>query len=589
MYSSNPALENSLAMAIQTLQKRNFGMTAEILRSLDNITDPRVVYLNGMLAQATNNFEDARVAFAKTVEMAPSNNELVADSILRITQCEGVDIAHALNCKALINSPSYFGHHYCQGLISLYRNELSQAVVAFLYAAQLNPRCIDATLLAAQTQHMLGSYVEAKNNFEIALGQNPNNFQLHEGIAALFIDSGSYEAAYRHAKTAIKLNPESVSGWSFLSAAQRHLKDLNGALISAQRACQLSADDAEARRMRGLAFKELGNLKAASTDFIFSTQKRFAPNSRLPSNMKEHHFFSHAKINHDIEQYEYLDKRYAGMGFDKICEDHKFFLGKIEASDETKILPVPHEALHGLQSKYNRLHNLKPTDYKDNTVLSETLDGSLIEAEYFRQTPGITWIDNLLTQEALNQLRKYCLESTLWFDFNHPNGYLGASFENGFADPLLLRICDELRTKFPNIFLDYPIMQMWAFKYDSRLSGIQLHADIAAVNLNFWITPDEANLNANSGGLRVWDKKAPADWDFEKFNGSSEKAQSRIKEFLSESNASEIVIPYRQNRAVLFNSDLFHATDEFHFKQGYENRRINITMLFGTRQRNAHT
>jgi len=41
-------------------------------------------------------------------------------------------------------------------------------------------------------------------------------------------------------------------------------------------------------------------------------------------------------------------------------------------------------------------------------------------------------------------------------------------------------------------------------------------------------------------------------------------------------------VPYRENRAVLFDSRLFHGTDAPEFAPGYENHRINITMLFGT-------
>ena len=44
-----------------------------------------------------------------------------------------------------------------------------------------------------------------------------------------------------------------------------------------------------------------------------------------------------------------------------------------------------------------------------------------------------------------------------------------------------------------------------------------------------------------------------------------------------------MVVPYAENRVVLFNSNLFHETDRLEFKPGYENRRINITMLFGNR------
>ena len=31
----------------------------------------------------------------------------------------------------------------------------------------------------------------------------------------------------------------------------------------------------------------------------------------------------------------------------------------------------------------------------------------------------------------------------------------------------------------------------------------------------------------------------------------------------------------------MFDSDLFHATDTIRFKPGYENRRINFTVLYG--------
>ena len=44
-----------------------------------------------------------------------------------------------------------------------------------------------------------------------------------------------------------------------------------------------------------------------------------------------------------------------------------------------------------------------------------------------------------------------------------------------------------------------------------------------------------------------------------------------------------MIIPHRSNRAVIFNSNLFHKTDDCRFRSGYINRRTNITMLFGHR------
>ncbi len=110
-----------------------------------------------------------------------------------------------------------------------------------------------------------------------------------------------------------------------------------------------------------------------------------------------------------------------------------------------------------------------------------------------------------------------------------------------------------------------------------------MHADFAAVNVNFWITAQSANLDPDSGGMVVWDKEAPADWEFEQYNSSAGADQERISAFLDASDARPHKVAYRENRAVIFNSDLFHKTDQIRFADGYENRRINITMLFGSR------
>ena len=118
------------------------------------------------------------------------------------------------------------------------------------------------------------------------------------------------------------------------------------------------------------------------------------------------------------------------------------------------------------------------------------------------------------------------------------------------------------------------------FRSGQKPEGIALHADFAAINVNFWITPDNANLDPSSGGLVVWDKEAPPEWDFETYNFD----HTAMKRHLENSGAVGHKIPHRQNRAVIFNSDLIHRTDEIHFRPGYENRRINITFLYGERR-----
>jgi hypothetical protein len=111
-----------------------------------------------------------------------------------------------------------------------------------------------------------------------------------------------------------------------------------------------------------------------------------------------------------------------------------------------------------------------------------------------------------------------------------------------------------------------------------------MHADFAAVNVNFWLTPDDAMLDLDSGGMRIWDKEAPARWGPNDFNTADPETKTRIDEYLAAEGAQELVVPHRQNRVVIFNSDLFHRTDDIRFRDGFENRRINVTMLYGTRE-----
>ena len=135
-----------------------------------------------------------------------------------------------------------------------------------------------------------------------------------------------------------------------------------------------------------------------------------------------------------------------------------------------------------------------------------------------------------------------------------------------------------MRKTFPEIFQNYKLTQAWIFKYDNKKIGTKVHADQASINVNFWIAPNDANLNPDSGGLVIWDKITPKNSNFNDYN--SLKASKEMEQFLSDSGIKEIKIPHRENRCVIFNSKLFHRTDDFNFKKSYANRRVNVTLLF---------
>lgn len=258
---------------------------------------------------------------------------------------------------------------------------------------------------------------------------------------------------------------------------------------------------------------------------------------------------------------------------------------------------------NGIASVYNKALHI--TDYdimKDKhgnvlPLLSKKFDAGCIERQWNgdksaickhnnKDTPqgqeGVVVIDNILNDEALNRIRELLNASTVFYQTKMPlkfGGYVGAYIDDGLYDKILLQLAFELNKALPSIMEGHPLKYLWAYKYDSRYTGINTHADQAAVNVNIWITPDDANLNKESGGLIIFTAKpSPQDWDFDTYNKDTEKV---MKEILEPTGFANVTVPYRENRAVVFDSALFHHTDDYEFADGYENRRINLTILYG--------
>ncbi|MFH8627910.1 tetratricopeptide repeat protein [Streptomyces vietnamensis] len=287
------------------------------------------------------------------------------------------------------------------------------------------------------------------------------------------------------------------------------------------------------------------------------------------------------KLRHDMEQFRYLQRRaLLGEEFTDIITAYQETISRLESAGEQGPVPMDAIAQRAIGHVYGRIVYVRDTP-RVPRALSDAWDAVEVENRYIDQPPGVVVIDDFLSSEALGSLQSFCLESTVWNGNRYAHGRLGAFFRDGFTCPLLLQIAEEVRDALPRVIgKRHPLRQLWAFKNESDFpADSNTHADFAAVNLNFWITPTDANLDTESGGLVVYGVDAPPDWDFATYNSRREV----IEPYLRQQHAKPFRIPYRQNRAILFNSDLFHGTDGLHFRPGFENRRVNITMLYGER------
>ncbi len=379
----------------------------------------------------------------------------------------------------------------------------------------------------------LGRLEEAADSYRTALKLNPALAPAHNNlgnVAKLQGKPGEAEANYR---AAIAADPNFAEGHFNLGNVLEQRGQLDAAEACYRRVLALAPDHGEVNRHLGAVLMEQGRTADGLAAFMrHATRKYGAGAPPVPAPASPH------KAKHDAEQ--------------------RAWLGDENISLDTFRLEGGERVAGGAINRGN--------------------DAAAIGAAWRQNKPQIVVIDNLLTEEALTALRRMCHGSTFWRN-SFPNGYLGAVPQDGFAAPLLAQISEELAAAYSGIFAGHPLLQLWAFKYDSSLKGINLHADFAAVNVNFWITPESANRDPDHGGLVIWDKAAPLDWDFAKYNND----ETAMRNFLRDAGAEAVTIPYRANRAVIFDSDLFHETDRIQFQEGYENRRVNVTFLYGWR------
>jgi tetratricopeptide (TPR) repeat protein len=292
-----------------------------------------------------------------------------------------------------------------------------------------------------------------------------------------------------------------------------------------------------------------------------------------------------AKLRHDIDQFRHL--RQIGVlddAFEPIIDRYLDAHDRLAALDGDVTIPLTPEDERTIGRAYGRIVHIAHAPRLE-TALSPSWDRNAAQHDYREHRRGVVVIDDFLTGEALDLVYRFCLESTVCSGNRYADGRLGAFFFSGFNSPLLLQIAEEIRDALPDVLgSQHPLRQLWGFKNTGVLRTDSVHADFAAVNVNFWVTPTEANLDESSGGLLIYDVDAPLSWDFGVYN----RRADLIRQFLAERNAGVIRVPYRQNRAIIFNSDLFHETDAIHFRPDYRSHRINITMLYGDRQHDEH-
>jgi tetratricopeptide (TPR) repeat protein len=435
-----------------------------------------------------------------------------------------------------------------------------------------------------------GKLQEAAAAYEQALAHGGPSTTVLLQLGAVRSALEDFAGAERTFARLIEIDPTEVDAWCMLGVVTKEQGRFEEAARHFDQALFLKPSFSEAHFNLGLAQFELGRLGDASASFMRCAEllrgkpwtgdraQRLEQEPTPPFEPMDM-AVNEIKLRHDCEQLAYLlEGQLLPPAYSRVLEDYRALLGEIGGSlDERSLIGFDAQRHPLVARTYKRPMLIADVPPPATGIINPELDFDDIQDRYLANDPNVLAIDRLLTPHALAAVRRFCRESTFWN--NIKPGYLGAYFFDGFCSELLLRLAWELREKMPRVIARLPLQMMWGYKCDCTLPGLAVHADAAAVNVNFWITEDEANLDPEGGGLLVYEHDAPEGWDFTKFNQDS----AGISEYLASIGSTPTRYPYRANRALMFDSDLFHATDSPRFREGYLNRRINITLLYGNR------
>ena len=494
---------------------------------------------------------------------------------------------------ALAITEQFPGHQFGWKILGMIWSQIGRkdaALDATQKSVKLAPQDAEAHNNLGNIFEKFGRLEEAEISYRKAVALKSDYAEAYYNLGSALSGLGKLEEAETSYSKAVLFKSNFPEAHNNLGGVLEELGKFEEAEASYIKAIELNTEYAEAHSNLGMRLIAKGEYDSALQCFSQSSELMRGINNCNPDSFEAFGTTSKAKLDHDIEQFEYLvSEGFETELFTRLASLYRRVGSEISWPSETEVITLGEEHQGLLRSNYNLLLHRLECNRVNESALNKFLDTEKIIEDYYRHEYGLTYFDNFLSPQALQSLQKFLLGSTIWFNVKK-GGYLGAYLNEGLASPLILQIADELKKKFPEIIKEYPLNHVWAYKYDSRankkkssLGGISVHADFAAVNVNFWITPSAANLDPTSGGLVVYNAEAPIDWDVSAYN-NYEKNKETIDSELKKNGGKKSIVPYKGNRVVLFNSNLLHETDRYTFMEGYQNRRINITMLFGNRE-----
>ena len=132
------------------------------------------------------------------------------------------------------------------------------------------------------------------------------------------------------------------------------------------------------------------------------------------------------KLEHDAEQFLHLSQRTRQrLRFERLARSYWAIAEQVA----DQVAPLAQEQIDALGEDYNTPIHLRAAPEAVDRAVNDRTDLAELTARFEEQ--GAVAVDDLLTPQALNSLRRFLLESTIWHDFSHIDGFVASYLEDG--------------------------------------------------------------------------------------------------------------------------------------------------------------
>jgi tetratricopeptide (TPR) repeat protein len=470
-------------------------------------------------------------------------------------------------------------------------SQFPEAIAICLKLLASNPDDADAAALLAGSYIRMGDFAAATRCLRqfTRAARNPIPASIYTLLAQSALGSNDNVRAAAALKMATHTDPKQARTWTALG-------NLYGALGHWQRAI----GSFEAARALEPDNKTIAFALASACQYLGEFARAFELYSQLlQSGFERQQVLFHLsgvllEMGRPAEARPYLNSVATASSDPAHCfllGLTEFALGHIDSAQKQfhqaslrKPISEPNnpQALRRLRShredceRYRKLATEALHFAPSGSLIRSSIDWESVARELAAKDTQFVVVDDFIDVGALKQIRDFVNRGE-WGAETDTGDEIRSSLLEGFVSKLLLTLSANIGKDASSIVGQLPFTSLWLYKYFPNRTTRVPHADAGKISFNIWITPDEYN-KGKMGGLRIWPVHASAGY----FGRDKNWQRRYVEQRLRNKEEECFVIPYKYNRAIIFDSTLIHQTDEFHFDESHIGRRANITLTYGS-------